>query len=63
MSRSLRGLFGLVTIILVASSGCDSSTNAEPPTNYSKNTEPPKRVGGTLRGSNNQIRGFTVKKQ
>jgi hypothetical protein len=63
MSRSLRGVFGFVMIILVAGSGCNSSTNAEPPTSYSKNAEPPQKVGGTLKGSNKQIRGFTVKKK
>lgn len=63
MSRSLRGLFGLVTIIAVAGSGCGNSTNAEPPTNYSKNAEPPKKVGGILKGSNNPVRGFMVPKK
>jgi hypothetical protein len=62
MSRSLRGLFGLFTIIVVACSGCGSSTG-EPPKSYSKNAEPPKKVGGQLKGSNKPVRGFTAKQQ
>jgi hypothetical protein len=60
MFRSLRGIFGLVTIIVVACSGCGSTTG-EPPKSYSKNSEPPKKVGGQLKGSNRPVRGFTVK--